>query len=530
MLMAIAGVVLLLACANVANLLLVRSVARRREIAIRLSLGASRWRLVRQQIVESLVLGLAGGLVAVLFTLWTAGSFTKFVPPSTSLPVALTIRADQVVFVVTLVISIVAAMVFGILPALRSSSLTPVAVLKEEAGSASSGLRKARLASGLVVAQLSLSLLLLVCAGLFVRSFQNAQRFDPGFNPDRVLLSAYDLFSAGYSETDGKEFNRQLVAKLQALPGAQSVSLANWVPLSFMWEAVGIKPEGYVPQPHEQMGAARFVVTPDYFRTMQLPLVAGREFTVLDTEKAEPVTIVNKELADRYWPRQDALGKRILTGASDRQFRVVGVVRNSNYGGLNEPPQPAIYQPEFQEHRAYMTVHARVAGDPMAFAAAVERAIHELNPNLPVSEVRTLRSSVEFASMRERIAGTFVGAFGLLALILAAVGIYGVIAYTTRQRTREIGIRMALGAQRVQVLGLVLSQGLRLTLIGLVLGLALSLALTRFLGSLLFGIAPTDALTFGGVALLLSAVALGACYVPARRATVVDPMVVLRYE
>src|SRR5215472_5740626 len=532
MLMAIAGVVLLLACANVANLLLVRAVVRRREIAIRLSLGASRWRLVRQHMVESLVLALAGGLMAILFTLWTSGSFTKFVPPSTSMPLALTISTDRFVYIATLAISILAAMVFGILPALRSSSLTPVAVLKEEAGSASSGLRKARLASGLVVAQLSLSLLLLICAGLFIRSFQNAQRFNPGFNPDGVLVSTYDLFSAGYSETDGREFNRQLLAKLQALPGAQSVSLASWVPLSFMWESEGIKPEGYIPQPHEQMGAAHFVVTPDYFRTMQLPLVAGREFTLLDTERSEPVAIVNQELADRYWPGQDAVGKRIGVGvgASDRQLRVVGVARNSNYGTLNEAPQPAIYQPEFQEHRSYMTVHARVTGDPMAFAAAVESAIHELNPDLPISEVRTLRSSVELASMTERIAGTFVGTFGLLALVLAAVGIYGVIAYTTRQRTREIGIRIALGAQRVQVLRLVLGQGLRLTLIGLALGLALSLELTRFLGSLLFGIAPTDALTFCVVALLLCAVALAACYLPAQRATSVDPMVVLRYE
>ena len=532
MLMAIAGVVLLLACANVANLLLVRAVARRREIAIRLSLGASRWRLVRQHMVESLVLALAGGLGAILFTLWTSGAFTKFVPPSTSLPLALTISADRSVFIATLAISIVAAMVFGILPALRSSSLTPVSVLKEEAGSASSGLRKARLASGLVVAQLSLSLLLLICAGLFIRSFQNAQRFNPGFNPDHVLVSTYNLFSAGYSETDGMEFNRQLLAKLQSLPGAQSVSLASWVPLSFMWEAVGIKPEGYVPQQHEQMGVASFVVTPGYFRTMQLSLVAGRDFTLLDTEKSEPVAIVNQELANRDWPGQDAVGRRIGVGvgASDRQLRVVGVARNSNYGTLNEAPQPAIYRPEFQEHRSYMTVHARVAGDPIAFAAAVEGAIHELNPDLPVSEVRTLRSQVEFASMKERIAGTFVGSFGLVALILAAVGIYGVIAYTTRQRTREIGIRMALGAQRIQVLRLVLGQGLRLTLTGLTLGLVLSLALTRFLGSLLFGIAPTDALTFCAVAPLLCAVALGACYLPARRATSVDPMVVLRYE
>jgi len=527
MLMAIAGVVLLLACANVANLLLVRSVARRREIAIRLSLGASRWRLVRQHMVESMALALAGAWVAALLTLWTAGAFTKFVPP-TALPVALTITADHVVFMVTLAISIAAAMVFGILPALRSSNLTPVTVLKEESGSASGGLRKARLASGLVVAQLSLSLLLLICAGLFVRSFQRAQRFDPGFNPAGVLLSSYDLFPEGYSQTDAMEFNRQLLAKLRRLPGIQAVALADWVPLSLIWNSTTIAPEGYVPQPHEQMVVPSFVVSPDYFRTMQIPLIAGREFTPMDTEKSEAVAVINQEMANRYWPHENALGKRILDWKT--QVRVVGIVRNSNYGTLNEVPQPAIYESEFQHHLPLMTVQTRVAGDPMAFAATVERTIHELNPELPVFQVRTLQAQVEFASMNQRIAGTFVGSFGLLALVLAAVGIYGVIAYTTRQRTREIGIRMALGAQRAQVLSLVLGQGLQLTFLGLALGLAMSLALTRFLTSLLFGVAATDTLTFATVAILLCLVALAACLAPALRATRVDPMVVLRYE
>lgn len=527
MLMAIAGVVLLLACANVANLLLVRSVARRREIAIRLSLGASRWRLVRQHMVESMALALAGGWAAALLTLWTAGSFTKFVPP-TALPVALTITADRVVFMVTLAISIVAAMIFGILPALRSSNLTPVTVLKEESGSASGGLRKARLASGLVVAQLSLSLLLLICAGLFIRSFQRAQRFDPGFNPTGVLLSSYDLFPEGYSRADAMEFNRQLLAKLQRLPGIQAVALADWVPLSLIWNSTTIAPEGYVPQPHEQMVVPSFVVSPDYFRTMQIPLIAGREFTPTDTEKSETVAVINQEMANRYWPHENALGKRILDWKT--QVRVVGIVRNSNYGMLNEVPQPAIYESEFQHHLPSMTIQARVAGDPLAFAATVEKTIHELNPDLPVFQVRTLQAQVEFASMNQRIAGTFVGSFGLLALVLAAVGIYGVIAYTTRQRTREIGIRMALGAQRAQVLGLVLGQGLQLTFLGLALGLAMSLALTRFLTGLLFGVAATDTLTFAAVAMLLCLVALAACLAPAVRATRVDPMVVLRYE
>jgi predicted permease len=529
MLMAIAGVVLLLACANVANLLLVRSVARRREVAIRLSLGASRWRLVRQHMVESMVLALGGGGVAMLFTLWTARAFINFVPP-TSLPVALTVTADRTVLFVTLVISVLAATFFGIVPALRSSSLTPVEVLKEEAGSTSSGLHKARLSSGLVVAQLSLSLLLLICAGLFIRSFQNAQRFDPGFNPDRVLLISYDLFPAGYSGADALEFNRELLARVQALPGVQSASLADWVPLGLSWNGASIAPQGYVPRPHEDMIAVNMVVSPGYFHTMEIPLVAGRDFNPLDTDKSERVVVVNQELADRYWPHQNAVGKQIEIGGVNAKARVIGVARKSSFGTLNEASLPAIYQTEFQTSAPGMTVHARVAGNPMVFATTVEKAIHELNPDLPVFDFRTLQAQVQFASMTQKIAGTFVGIFGVLALVLAGVGIYGVIAYTTRQRTREIGIRMALGAQRMQVLQLVLKQGLRLTIAGMALGLALSLALTRFLRSLLFGVTPTDLWTFAGVAVLLCLVALAACLLPARRATRVDPMVILRYE
>ncbi len=447
-----------------------------------------------------------------------------------SMPVALTVNADHTVLFVTLVISIVAAMVFGILPALRSSSLTPVAVLKEEGSSASGALHKARLASGIVVAQLSLSLLLLICAGLFIRSFQNAQRFDAGFNPDHVLLTSYDLFSAGYSQADAVEFNRRLLAKIQALPAVQSASLGDWVPLGLSWDGSSIAPEGYVPQSHEDMTAASVVVSPNYFHTMQIPLITGRDFTSQDTEKSETVVLVNQELANRYWPHQNPIGKRIAISGVNSRARVIGVARNTKFGTLNEAPQPAIYQDEFQVHNPYMTVHARLSGDPLAFAATVEKAIHELNPDLPVFDVRTLQAQIQFASMTQRIAGTFVGVFGALALVLAGVGIYGVIAYTTRQRSREIGIRMALGAQRVRVLQLVLGQGLRLTGIGVAVGLTLSLALTRFLSSLLFGVTPTDVLTFIGVAVLLCAVALAACFLPARRATRVDPMVVLRYE
>ncbi len=529
MLMSIAGLVLLLACANVANLMLVRSVARRREMAIRMSLGATRWRLVRQLLVESLVLALAGGVVALLITLWTAGTFMKFLP-ETDFPISLSIRADRAVLLATMVISVLTGVIFGILPALRSSSQAPVAVLKEDTGSASGGLRKARLASGLVVAQISLSLLLLICAGLFIRSFLSAQQINPGFNSHNVLIASYDLFTAGYSEASGAEFDRQLVAKLEALPGIQSVALSSRVPLGFGGGSTSVKPEGYVAQANESMETQVAIITPNYFQTMQIPIVKGRDFRLQDTKNSQRVVIVSEAFVNRYWPNQEAVGKQLNSDLTHEWFTVVGVARNGKVNGLNEKPTPFLYLPLYQVYRATMIINARVAGDPLAFGKSVEKTLHELNADLVVFDVTTLELREQIASFGQRVAGTFVGAFGLLALVLATVGIYGVTAYTTRQRTHEIGIRMALGASKKDILRLVLGHGLRLTFVGVGLGLAASFALTRYLGSMLLGVTSTDALTFSSVAILLCAVALLACFIPARRAMRVDPMVALRYE
>jgi predicted permease len=527
MLQALAGALLLLACANVANLLLVRGVGRRREIAIRLSMGAGRGRLVRQFLVESLLLALAGGAVAMLLTVWTAGTFADFIPP-TSIPISINIRADRTVLLVTLLLSALTGVIFGILPALRSSRIAPATVLKEEAGTVTGGLHKSLLAGGLVVAQISLSLVLLISSGLLIRSFRAAQRFDTGFDPNHVLLASFDLLPFGYSRATGIEFDRQLLAKLESLPGVESVTLANWVPLGTGHHTATVDPEGYVPQPHEQMDIMRADVGPNYLRTMRIPLLAGRDFTPRDAAQTQPVAIVNQALADRYWPHQDALGKRLR--AQGDSFTVVGVARNSNYGRLNETPQPIIYLPLLQDFYHDAVIHARVSGDPAAFVPVVEKTVHELNADLPLFNVMPLKTVIKLASTMERIAGTFVGVFGLLALVLAAVGIYGVVAYSTRQRSHEIGIRMALGAERVDVLRLVLGQGLRLALSGVGIGLAMSFAATRFLRTWLFGVAATDPLTYAGVVLLLGAVALAACYVPARRATRVEPTEALRCE
>jgi predicted permease len=527
MLMALAGVVLLLACANVANLLLVRSVARRREIAIRLSMGAGRGRVVRQLLVESSLLALAGGGLAMLLAQWTAGTMQGFIPP-TSFPVALVLNPDRTVLVVTLAIALLTGLVFGLVPALRSSKLAPAAVLKEEAGTASGGRHKGRLTGALVVAQLALSMLLLVTAGLFIRGFRKAQRFNPGFNPDHVLVASYDLYPAGYDRASGLEFERQLLAKVRALPGVESATLADAVPLGFVRNSEMVKIEGYAPRPHEAMDIRSATVGPDYFRTLQIPIVSGRGFTPQDNDRSQPVAVVNQAMADRYWPRRDALGKRVW--AENHWSTVVGIARNSDHDRLNERPLPFLYLPMFQDYWTSAILEARVAGDPMAFAPAIEKSAHELNADMPLYDVAPLSDFTQVASSRQRIAGTFVGAFGILALVLATVGIYGVVAYSTRQRTHEIGIRMALGAGRRDVVRMVLSYGLRLTMAGLGAGLVLAAAATHLLRGELFGVAPTDALTFSCVALLLCAVSLAACYVPARRATKVDPMVALRYE
>jgi predicted permease len=529
MLLGLAGVLLLLACANVASLLLVRSVGRRREIAIRLGMGASRQQIIRQFLIESLLLGLLGGTAAIVITRWTSHSLVAFFPPS-SLPLTNDAHVDQRVLFVTIAVSILAAIISGVLPALRSSSLPVQSVLKEEATSVSLTLHKGRLLSGLVVAQISLSLVLLVCAGLFTRSLQKAQQSDPGFEASHLLLASYELSPAGYTRATGVAFNRQVLDGLSALPGVESVTLADFSPLSFSIHTDYLQIEGYVPQPHESMEISRALVGPNYFRTLRTSVISGREFTEADTLNSQLVAVVNQAFVDRYLPGEDPIGKQV-TDWGDR-FTIVGVARNAKYRLLTYPTEPVIYFPSYQAYSPThdTTIHLRTTGDPRAMASSVEETIHQLNRELPLFNVNPLSVTMQLGTLFGRVAATFAGSFGLLAMLLAAVGIYGVVAYTTRQRTREIGIRMALGAEKGGIYSLVLGQGFRLTLAGLVVGTALALASTRVLKAQLFGVSETDAITFTSVGLLLAVVALLACHIPARRATRVDPMVALRHE
>jgi predicted permease len=528
MLTAIAGVVLLLACANVANLVLVRGVSRSREVAIRLALGASRTRLVRQLLTESVLLALLGGGVALVFTLWTSKSFMNFAPPS-DLPIWLAVNVDRRVLLVSLAISLLTGALFGVLPALRVSGMNPMGALKDETGAVAGGRHKARLSGGLAVAQISLSLVMLICAGLMIRSFRNAQGFNPGFNPGNVLLASYDLLPTGYTAAQCVQFDQQLLTKLEAIPGVRSASSANWVPLGFSNSSGSFTPEGYNVGPHEVIAAGIAGVSPNYLRTMEISLFRGREFSAQDTVGSPLVVIINQEVANRYWPRQDAVGKRLRFSGDEKWSTVIGVARNSNYYDLNEQPLNFIYVPLYQFYPPSTTVHVRVSGDPGGFAMTLQSAIHELNSHLPVYSVGTLSSRIQVASGVQRIAGSTVGLFGLLALVLASVGIYGVVAYSIRLRTHEIGIRMALGASPSDIFQLVIGQGVRLIFLGAAFGLAAAFAVMRLLSSLLFGVSASEPFTFAGVTLLLVAVALLACYLPARRAMRVDPMVALRH-
>lgn len=526
-LLALAAVLLLLACANVANLLLVRSVARRREIAIRLSMGADRWRVVRQMLVENLLIALAGGAFAIAITLWTARTLEYFLP-STALPLALKGRVDGPVLLAALLVSIITAAVSGVIPALRCSRLSPVAVLKDESLSTSGSISKSRLTGGLVIAQIALSLLLLACAGLFVRSLQIAQKTNPGFDPDGVLVSSIDLDPLGYNDAQTSEFDRQLIAKLEQLPGANSVTIADFSPLSFTIHSDVILPEGYLPRPHEAMEVDRGQVGPAYLATMRTPLLAGREFTLADNAKADKVAIVNKALVDRYWPGQNAIGKRIQVANS--WYSVVGVAANGKYRRLVYEQEPLVLLPLLQRNSDQQIIHMRTDGDPRAMASAVERTVHDLNADLPVYNTASMRESMQIGNVFQRIAVAFAGSFGLLALLLSAVGIYGVVAYSTRQRTHEIGIRMALGAAKADVFKQVLGQGLRLALAGLGVGLVVAVVFTRFLRGMLFGVGTNDWLTFSVVPAILLVVTMCACYLPARRAAQVEPMRALRTE
>ena len=528
LLMVVVGLVLLLACTNLANLLLARAADRRREIAVRLSLGASRARLVRQLLTESLLLSCSGGVLGLLLASRLVELATAFKLPI-DVPVAINLQLDYRVFIFTCLISLATGALFGLLPAWQATKGDLVPALKDEF--AFGGYRRSWLKNSLIVFQIALSLVLLIGGGLMMRALQQAQTIELGFSPERAAEVSFDLRLQGYDDARGREFQRRLLERVRAIPGVQFAGLTDMAPVDLHFSRDRVFLEGQPPQRLANVpGAMTNRATPGYFQAMGTRLVRGRDFTEQDDDKAERVAIINESFARRFFPGEDPIGKAFRLGSPESpQRQVVGVVQDGKYAGLNEDPKPFVSRPLWQSYSGATTVIVRTAGDQEKLIVLVRNEAQQLDPNLPIAS-RTLIERMSLPLLPARVAAAVLGGFGLLALALAAIGIYGVMSYAASKRTHEIGIRMALGAQKSDVLKLVIRQGVTLTLIGMTIGSLAALILTRSMKSLLFGVSATDPLTYAGVALLLAGVALVACYLPARRASRVDPMVALRCE
>jgi predicted permease len=534
------GLVLLIGCVNIANLLLARSSARQREMAIRLALGAARRRLVMQLLTESLLLSLAGGAVALLAVVWVLDVIVRFVPAD--IPRLQEVGFDGGVLLFVFGVSMLTGVLFGLVPALQASNPDLTINLKEGGKGAGTGSRGQRFRGALVVTEVALSLVLMIAAGLLLRSFAKLVEVDAGFNPHNVLMARIWLPVPNNPELDPYRpapkraaFVREVLRRASALPGVQyaAVGNGNAVPLlgphftgTFTIEE---KAESDAAQPSAQVSS----VSPEYFRALGAPLARGRLFEDSDTTESQRVALIDEAAARRFWPNEDPVGRRVKMGGRASQapwVTIVGVVGDIKTEGFDQPDQPHLYLHAFQSPGYAMAVYLRAEGDPSSLTQALRREVQSVDPNLPVFGERTMDDVVSSSLARRRFALQVVGGFGLLALLLAGVGVYGVVAYSVSRRTREIGIRLALGASSGAILRWVFKQGMRLTLLGVAAGLVVAFALTRLLSGLLFGVSAADPVTYAGLALLLAAVALLACYIPARRATKVDPMVALRHE
>ncbi len=521
--------VLLIGCANVANLQWARTASRGREMAIRVALGASRWRVIRQSLIESLLLALIGGGIGFLLSMWIVTWLLLHLPEG--FPRASEIGVNAAVFGFTFVVSLLTGIVFGLAPAIHAAKTDVNDALKSGGkGSINSGNRLRRV---LVVAEVALSLMLFIGAGLLMKSFWILTRVNPGFQSDHLLTLRVSLPEQKYSD-DAQviEFYKNVPGRLSALPGVKAVSAVNRLPISGGDPHGDLTIEGRTFVTGEAPGVSFRRILPNYFRAMGIPLLQGREFDDRDTGGKPDVVIVNQKMAQRYWPDGDAVGKRIKIGPAETEpwVTIVGVVGNVNHTGLDAEPDFATYEPHAKRPWSEMTLLVRTSGDPLSLAAPVQRELKSAESELLIEDVGTMNRRLELSVAPQRMNLVLLGTFAFIALMLATAGIYGVMAHSVAQRTQEIGVRMALGAQLRDVMKMVLRSGVSLALIGISIGLVGAFGLTRLMSKLLFGVTPTDAVTFASVAAILFVVALLACYLPARRATKVDPMVALRYE
>ncbi len=533
LLLVVAALVLLIACSNIANLLLARASDRAKEIAIRLAIGSGRWPLVRQLLAESLLLAVAGGALGLLFALWAAQLLVSFKPPL-PIPINLDLSPDLRVFAYALGLALLTGIACGLAPALRASRPRLVSALKSEGASLPGAGRGRRLSlrNALVVWQVALSTVLLIGAGLFLRSLSRAQAIDPGFTLRKGVVVTVALgLGSGYTPEEGLVFYREASERLAALPGVSDVALTEHLPLAGNVHITGIELESRpVASEDDELPVDTASVSPGYFQTLGVALVAGRDFSLADGPGAGGMVIVNQAAAESFWPGEEAVGKRLRLGRDDPWQTVVGVVANGKYRTLGEAPRPFLYGNLQQDYSSVVQILVATEGDEQGLLPAVRQDLLRLDPALPLLEVKTMTEHLAFMLFPARMAAVLLASFGLLGLVLASVGLYGVVAYAVARRTREVGIRMAIGAGARDVLRLVVGEGMALVAVGLGLGVTLALAGTQALESLLYGVSSVDPWTFVAVPVLLSAVALAANLLPARRATAIAPVVALRQE
>ncbi len=527
------GLVLLIACANVANLMLMRSSSRQREMAIRTSLGATRARIVRQLLAESLLLGIAGGSMGLMLAVWAKDLLLAMLPDSMSVAKVNSVTIDGNVLAFTVALSLGTAVLFGLLPALRASRPDLSDTLKEGGRAVSSSLRRNRMRAALVAGEMAVALVLLIGAGLLIRSFIRLEHVAPGFEPDHILSMRIGLTNPRYRDLKATSSGLdEILHRIAQVPGVVSTGSIQFPPLGGVLPATGFWVAGRpTPNPSEAPVTGVSIVTPGYFPTLGIPLISGRLFTERDQQATPQVTIVSQSLARQQFPNMDPIGQRLFVQWSrETPYQIVGVVGDVKHDGLDKEARPTVYFPNAQETQNIATLMIRTGGDPTKLAPVAEQIIHAYDKDQAIANIQPLDMFLSKAVARPRFQSVLLAIFAGLALLLAAIGIFGVMSYSVAQRTHEIGIRVALGAQSDQVLRLVVGQGLLLALIGTAAGLAGAFALTRYLRTLLFNVSPMDWLTFTTLPLVLCAVAVGASYLPARRAMRVDPMQALRYE